>query len=129
MNIKVVDYSEKAVAIMGAVTVTEKSLVEMRGMFCPNLRRDEGSAPGWVFSRKQADKVIERAKLIGASYDFYSEKSIVLWYCENHAKELIKARGMYNAHLRTEDGGTAPGWIFSKAHQDKVIELAKALSA
>lgn len=131
MKVKVVDYSEKAVAVFGAMSETESKILAANGMFCTNLKTTNGETrPGWIFSKKRSEQATKLAAEIKATLTDYSEKAVALFpEVENHVKELLKAKGMYNAHLRTEDGGTAPGWIFSKAHQEKVLELAKALAA
>lgn len=54
-GIEVVDYSEKAVAVFGI----KEQLKELGGRFNPSLNYNGEKRAGWIFSKKQADKVKE----------------------------------------------------------------------
>ena len=54
---EVVDYSEKAIAVFGETREIKEQLKEMGGKFNPALRYGDGKRAGWIFSKKQADKV------------------------------------------------------------------------
>ena len=54
---EVVDYSEKAIAVFGETKEVKEQLKELGGKFNPALRYGEGKRAGWIFSKKQADKV------------------------------------------------------------------------
>ena len=54
---EIVDYSEKAIAVFGDTKAVKEQLKELGGKFNPALKHGDGKRAGWVFSRKQADKV------------------------------------------------------------------------
>lgn len=58
-GIEVVDYSEKAVAVFGDTKAIKEHLKELGGRFNPSLSYNGNKRAGWIFSKKQADKVRE----------------------------------------------------------------------
>lgn len=58
-GIEVVDYSEKAVAVFGDTKAIKEQLKELGGCFNPSLNYNGEKRAGWIFSKKQADKVKE----------------------------------------------------------------------
>lgn len=54
---EIVDYSEKAIAVFGDTKAVKDRLKELGGRFNPSLKYGEGKRAGWIFSKKQADKV------------------------------------------------------------------------
>ena len=58
-GIEVVEYSEKAVAVFGATKAIKEHLKELGGRFNPSLSYNGTKRAGWIFSKKQADKVRE----------------------------------------------------------------------
>lgn len=58
-GIEVVDYSEKAVAVFGDTKAIKDQLKELGGRFNPALKYNGEKRAGWIFSKKQADKVKE----------------------------------------------------------------------
>ena len=56
-GVEIVDYSEKAIAIFGNTKEIKKQLKELGGKFNPALKYEGGKRAGWIFSKKQADKV------------------------------------------------------------------------
>ena len=58
-GIEVVDYSEKAIAVFGDTKAIKGQLKEIGGRFNPSLNYSGGKRAGWIFSKKQADKVKE----------------------------------------------------------------------
>lgn len=58
-GIEVVDYSEKAIAIFGDTKAIKGQLKEIGGRFNPSLNYNGEKRAGWIFSKKQADKVRE----------------------------------------------------------------------
>lgn len=58
-GIEVVDYSEKAIAVFGDTKAIKDQLKELGGRFNPSLNYYGGKRAGWIFSKKQADKVKE----------------------------------------------------------------------
>lgn len=58
-GIEVVDYSEKAVAVFGDTKAIKDQLKELGGRFNPALKYNGENRAGWIFSKKQADKVKE----------------------------------------------------------------------
>lgn len=58
-GIEVVDYSEKAIAVFGNTKAIKDQLKELGGRFNPSLNYNGEKRAGWIFSKKQADKVKE----------------------------------------------------------------------
>lgn len=56
-NIEVVDYSEKAIAVFGDTKAIKEQLKELGGRFNPSLKHNGEKRAGWIFSKKQTDKV------------------------------------------------------------------------
>ena len=56
-NIKLIDYSEKAIAIVGETTEIKDTLKSLGGRYNPHL----SCGAGWIFSKKKEQEV--RAKL------------------------------------------------------------------
>ncbi len=57
--IEIVDYSEKAIAVFGDTKAIKEQLKELGGRFNPSLNYNGEKRAGWIFSKKQADKVKE----------------------------------------------------------------------
>lgn len=58
-GIEVVNYSEKAIAVFGDTKAIKGQLKEIGGRFNPSLNYNGEKRAGWIFSKKQADKVRE----------------------------------------------------------------------
>ena len=59
-TLTVTDYSEKAFVVSGELTRTYKeSLKKMGGKFNKNLKIDGKVTPGWIFAKKNQEKVME----------------------------------------------------------------------
>lgn len=59
-KISVADYSEKSFIVFGELTRTYKdSLKKMGGKFNKNLKIDGKATPGWIYSKKNQEKVME----------------------------------------------------------------------
>lgn len=58
-GLEIVDYSEKAIAVFGDTNAIKEQLKGLGGRFNPSLNYDGGKRAGWIFSKKQADKVKE----------------------------------------------------------------------
>lgn len=56
-SLEIVDYSEKAIAVFGETKAIKDQLKELGGKFNPALRYNGGKRAGWIFSKKQSDKV------------------------------------------------------------------------
>lgn len=61
-GIEVVDYSEKAIAVFGDTKAIKGQLKEIGGRFNPSLNYNGEKRAGWIFSKKQTDKVKELVK-------------------------------------------------------------------
>lgn len=61
-GLEIVDYSEKAIAVFGDTKAVKDQLKELGGRFNPSLNYDGEKRAGWIFSKKQADKVKELIK-------------------------------------------------------------------
>lgn len=58
-GLEIVDYSEKAIAVFGDTKAIKDQLKELGGRFNPSLNYNGKKRAGWIFSKKQADKVKE----------------------------------------------------------------------
>lgn len=58
-GLEIVDYSEKAIAVFGDTKAIKEQLKELGGRFNPALNYNGEKRAGWIFSKKQADKVRE----------------------------------------------------------------------
>lgn len=58
-GLEIVDYSEKAIAVFGDTKAIKEQLKELGGRFNSALNYQGGKRAGWIFSKKQADKVRE----------------------------------------------------------------------
>lgn len=58
-GLEIVDYSEKAIAVFGDTKAIKERLKELGGRFNPSLNYNGEKRAGWIFSKKQADKVKE----------------------------------------------------------------------
>lgn len=70
-GIEVVDYSEKAIAVFGDTKAIKDQLKELGGRFNPSLNYNGEKRAGWIFSKKQADKV--RELLVSSAEDSKEE--------------------------------------------------------
>lgn len=61
-GLEMVDYSEKAIAVFGDTKAIKDQLKEFGGRFNPSLNYNGEKRAGWIFSKKQADKVKELIK-------------------------------------------------------------------
>lgn len=58
-GLEIVDYSEKAIAVFGDTKAIKEQLKELGGRFNPSLNYNGEKRAGWIFSKKEADKVKE----------------------------------------------------------------------
>ena len=58
-DLEIVDYSGKAIAVFGDTKAIKEQLKELGGRFNPSLNYNGEKRAGWIFSKKQADKVKE----------------------------------------------------------------------
>lgn len=58
-GLEIVDYSEKAIAVFGDTKAIKEQLKELGGRFNRSLNYNGEKSAGWIFSKKQAEKVRE----------------------------------------------------------------------
>lgn len=58
-GLEMVDYSDKAIAVFGDTKAIKEQLKKLGGRFNPSLNYNGEKRAGWIFSKKQADKVKE----------------------------------------------------------------------
>ena len=56
-GLEIVDYSEKAIAVFGETKSIKDELKKLGGKFNPALKNNGEKRAGWIFPKKQADKV------------------------------------------------------------------------
>ena len=66
-GLEIVDYSEKAIAVFGDTKAIKEQLKGLGGRFNHSLNYDGEKRAGWIFSKKQADKVKELIAPTGLS--------------------------------------------------------------
>lgn len=93
----IVDYSEKAIAVFGDTKAIKEQLKGLGGRFNPSLNYDGEKRAGWIFSKKQADKVKELIAPTGLSA---LPEEIYIPELEEETKQTEK---LGNIHL-TETG-------------------------
>ena len=59
LNIEIVEYSEKAIAVFGDTKPIKDVLKGLNGLFRANLTHNGERCAGWIYSRKQEQKVRE----------------------------------------------------------------------
>ncbi|MBO6271826.1 hypothetical protein J6O48_03490 [bacterium] len=57
MNIEIVDYSEKALALFGDTYQIKDKLKELGAYYNKHLKYKTGLKPGWVISKKKKEQV------------------------------------------------------------------------
>jgi hypothetical protein len=58
-GLKIVDYSDKAIAVFGDTKAIKEQLKELGGRFNPSLNYNGEKRAGWIFSKRKADEVRE----------------------------------------------------------------------
>lgn len=82
-GLEIVEYSEKAIAVFGETKEIKDQLKELGGKFNPALKYNGGKRSGWIFSKKQADKVRALFAPSTKSDELYLE-------CKEEFNEMIK---------------------------------------
>ena len=59
LNLEIVEYSEKAIAVFGDTKPIKGILKGLNGLFRANLTYNGGRRAGWIYSKKQETKVRE----------------------------------------------------------------------
>ena len=59
LNLEIVEYSEKAIAVFGDTKPIKDVLKDLNGLFRANLTHNGKRRAGWIYSRKQEQKVRE----------------------------------------------------------------------
>lgn len=85
-GLEIVDYSEKAIAVFGETKSIKDELKKLGGKFNPALKYNGEKRAGWIFSKKQADKV--RALLAPAAKTEKSETYKDIW---RNTKTIIES--------------------------------------
>lgn len=62
-GLEIVDYSEKAVVVFGDTKAIKDQLKELGGRFNPALKHNGEKRAGWIFGKKQADKLLSNKYL------------------------------------------------------------------
>ena len=56
-DLKLIDYSDKCIAVVGDTAAIKDQLKDIGGRFNPSLKIDGRRMAGWVFSRRRADQL------------------------------------------------------------------------
>lgn len=72
-GLEIVDYSEKAVVVFGDTKAIKDQLKELGGRFNPALKHNGEKRAGWIFGKKQADKVKKLMAPISLNRSLYHD--------------------------------------------------------
>lgn len=98
-GLEIVDYSEKAIAVFGETKAIKEQLKELGGRFNPSLKYHGEKRTGWIFCKKQADKV--RA-LFEAAQEPAAQKPVVTCEIEARTANLSASLELPAANDTTE---------------------------
>lgn len=118
-SLEVVDYSEKAIALFGNTKDIKEQLKELGGRFNPSLKYNGGKRAGWIFSKKQADKV--RA-LLAPSVDAEQEDNAPTSVAYGDS-EISQKKGYYTKEV---DGMKVEAYLAKKSDLDELLDSAEA---
>lgn len=114
-SLEVVDYSEKAIALFGNTKEIKDQLKALGGRFNPSLRYNGGKRAGWIFSKKQADKV--RA-LLAPSVDAEQEDNAPTSVAYGDS-EISQKKGYYTKEV---DGMKVEAYLAKKSDFDELLD-------
>lgn len=100
-GLEIVDYSGKAIAVFGETKAIKDELKALGGKFNPALKYNGEKCAGWIFSKKQADKVrelIAPAKNEEEADEIEKQDEKVFFSPELFAYELANKFGMSYYH-------------------------------
>jgi hypothetical protein len=89
MSLILQDYTEKSIALFGNTKNYVDELKELGGRFNPNLTHDDVKCPGWIFSNKKREQLLEFVEKVNDNKYVKSEKDIRK---EDIVNELTKIR-------------------------------------
>jgi DNA topoisomerase-1 len=137
-NVKIIDYSEKSIVVIGDTEPFKDMLKKLGGRFNPNLTVGGEKTPGWIFGKSKLQKVqdelgIEVEEPVEAEEEAeeeqvkpnvkiinYSEKSIAVIGDTKPLSNILKELGgRFNRNLTVSEE-KIPGWIFGKSKLQKV---------
>lgn len=98
-GLEVVDYSEKAIAVFGETKEIKEQLKVLGGRFNPSLKYNGEKRTGWIFCKKQADKV--RA-LFEAAQEPAAQEPVVTCEIEEKTANLSASLELPAANDTTE---------------------------
>lgn len=114
-DLEVVGYSEKAIALFGNTKDIKEQLKEMGGRFNPSLKYNGGKRAGWIFSKKQADKV--RA-LLAPSVDAEQEDNAPTSVAYGDS-EISQKKGYYSKEV---DGMKVEAYLAKMSNFDELLD-------
>lgn len=92
-GLEIVDYSEKAIAVFGETKEIKDQLKELGGKFNSALKYNGEKRAGWIFSKKQAEKI--RALLVPSKEEQVTEtEQTTIESPETLANDLCETFGM-----------------------------------
>ncbi len=62
VQIEIVDYTEKSIAVFGNTFLIKEKLKELGGKYNANLKKGEEKVPGWILTKSKKNEV---SKIIG----------------------------------------------------------------
>ncbi|KAJ3413749.1 Protein artemis [Chytridiales sp. JEL 0842] len=151
-DLRLVNYSEKTVAVFGNTKACKDQLKSMGGKFNMNLSQNGLKVPGWIFPTSQkgdlevwiknytpstssdpfptpaptvppASKDGKTTTKGGVKWVDYSAYSIAVYGDTIPIKEELKALGGKFNKFLTIEGEKRPGWILGKDKKGMVLEL------
>lgn len=92
MSLILQDYTEKSIALFGNTKNYVDELKELGGRFNPNLTRDDVKTPGWIFSNKKKEQLLEFVEKVNDDKYEKSEQKVEKSVDKDILKELIRIR-------------------------------------
>lgn len=120
-GLEIVGYSEKAIAVFGDTKAIKDQLKELSGRFNPSLNYNGVKCAGWIFSKKQADKVKELVEATKLSEPVSNS--------DNHKKKRGKSLQNIIDQVRRLNGYAGHNWYWNFKREKLINKIYTILPA
>ena len=103
LNVQIIDYSDKAIAVIGDTKQIKQELKDAGGRFNPKL----SCGPGWIFSKKSLEKV---QKIIGGQLESSTDSNVYKKWLDEFCKSITDSRLCVKEHIGAVK--LSNGWFF-----------------
>jgi len=97
MSLILQDYTEKSIALFGNTKNYVEELKELGGRFNPNLTHDDAKCPGWIFSNKKREQLLEFVEKVNDDTYVKNEKD------KKDIKTVIRKEDIINELMRIKN--------------------------